>query len=320
VVKPEEIAKALGALGLEPKVNHPMKRVGFWRLGGTADVFVKVPDLSSLQTIIELDQPITLVGNGSNMLIADQGIRGITIRLVGDFLESRISQEGSVARVMAGAGLLNTVLLRRMNKDGVVGLACLAGVPGTVGGAIRMNAGTSLGQLADKELHAVEVCTADGVVHTRMRESIEFSYRWASLPSGAIITRAWFRLDQSHAEEIQKAIALHLTRRMATQPLDQPSCGSVFKNPEGDFAGRLIEAAGLKGVGQGGAQISTRHANFIVNTGGASAEDVYTLITRARTEVWRQFGVLLEPEVHAVGDWPEGAWPLPHPEAQVQVR
>jgi len=317
-VESPEIGAALRSLGLEPKLDHPMKRVGFWRLGGTADVFVKVPDLASLQGIIALSQPITMVGNGSNMLVSDAGIRGITIRLVGDFLQSRLTWQENKARVMAGGGLMNTVLLRRLNKEGVVGLAGLAGVPGTVGGAVRMNAGTSLGQLADKELNAVELCTADGAVHSRMRESLEFSYRWADLPEGAIITRAWFCLDQDRAEETQKAIALHLSRRMATQPLDQPSCGSVFKNPAGDYAGRLIEAAGLKGVAHGGAQISARHANFIVNTGDASADDVYTLIHRARFEVWGQFGVLLEPEVHAVGDWPTDAWPLPHPGSKPQ--
>jgi UDP-N-acetylmuramate dehydrogenase len=291
-----------------------MDRVGFWRLGGSADVFVKVPDLGSLQGVLGLGTPVALIGNGSNMLVADEGIRGITIRLVGDFLESRVNLEDGTARVTAGGGLLNAVLIRRLNKAGVVGLACLAGVPGTVGGAVRMNAGTSLGQIADKELHAVELCLADGSIQTRMRESIDFSYRWADLPEGSVVTRAWFCMSQAGDEQTQKAIALHLSRRMATQPLDQPSCGSVFKNPSGDHAGRLIEAAGIKGLTRGGAQISSKHANFIVNTGNASAQDVYVLILRARKEVWTQFGVLLEPEVHPEGDWPEGAWPLPHPE------
>ena len=318
----EQTVKALKGLGLEPRTHQAMDRLGFWRLGGPADVFVKVPDLQSLQGVLALGQPLTLIGNGSNMLISDQGIRGICIRLVGEFLQSRILSDETDShgtrqvRVVTGSGVLNTVLLRRLSKANVVGLACLAGVPGTIGGAIRMNAGTSLGQIADSELHAVELLMPDGSIQTRLRESISFSYRWADLPAGSVVTRAWFRLDQSRAEETQEAIALHLSRRMATQPLDQPSCGSVFKNPEGDYAGRLIEAAGLKGVVYGNAQISARHANFIVNNGGATSDETYHLIRLARTEVWRQFQVLLEPEVHACGNWADGRWPLPHPNTE----
>ena len=141
-------------------------------------------------------------------------------------------------------------------------------------------------------------------------DDIGFSYRWARLPEGAIITQVQLQLSQEIYEEERESMAEHIAYRKRTQPLDQPSCGSVFKNPQGDHAGRLIEDVGLKGHKHGGARISAKHANFIVNEGGATAMDVHHLIHLAQETVRERHGVTLEPEVHAVGDWPDGLWPL----------
>jgi Tol biopolymer transport system component len=186
---------------------------------------------------------------------------------------------------------------------GLGGLAPLAGVPGTIGGAIRMNAGTRLGEISER-VHSVELLLADGRVERVDAASLRFAYRTAHLPADAIVTRAWFRVSDEGVDAERAAIAEHLAYRKATQPLELPSCGSVFKNPPGDSAGRLVEAAGLKGKVSGGAQVSELHANFIVNRGDATAADVLSLVRLARDTVRERFAVTLEPEVHTAGDWP----------------
>lgn len=310
------LAAQLRAAGLEPRLGAPLARLGFWRIGGPADLFVEVPHDAGLQAVLGGAQaaglPVTVLGNGSNLLVADAGVRGVCLRLTGDFRRSAPVADGSVWRV--GGGLLNTVLLARLKKAGAGGLGCLAGVPGTVGGAVRMNAGWSLGELSDR-LEQIELALPDGSRVIRPASDLDLGYRRARLPVGALVTQAWVRVEidpdavAAEAERVRR----YLARRKATQPLHAPSCGSVFKNPEGDHAGRLIEAVGLKGRRVGGAQISDRHANFIVNTGDASASDVYRLIRLARRLVWLREQVTLAPEVHAIGAWPQGAWPLPSP-------
>jgi UDP-N-acetylmuramate dehydrogenase len=297
--------RALEAAGLQPLVSAPLAKFGYWRLGGPADLLVDVQGPDELQAVMATGLPVTVLGNGSNLLVADAGIRGITIRLRGTFLQSQI--EGEV--LTAGGGLMNAVLLARLVKAEIGGLGCLAGVPGTLGGAIRMNAGTRLGEIGDR-VRWVDVVLAGGEAQRLSPTDIGFSYRWAQLPEGAIITQVQLGLSQSIFSEEREAMAAHIGYRQRTQPLDQPSCGSVFKNPPGDHAGRLIEQVGLKGHGHGGARISSKHANFIVNEGEASAMDVYTLIKLARDTVLARHNVRLEPEVHAVGDWPDGLWPL----------
>ena len=177
-----------------------------------------------------------------------------------------------------------------------------------------MNAGTHLGEIGDR-VRQVEVVGPEGHAERLPASALQFSYRRARLPPGAIVTRAWLQVDADpeQVEEHRAAVRHHLERRKATQPLDQPSCGSTFKNPPGDAAGRLIDASGLKGARVGGAQISEKHANFFINTGDATAADIYALIVRTRQVVFEQHGVVLEPEVHAIGAWPQGAWPLPSP-------
>lgn len=304
----ERLAEALQALGLEPRADVPLATRGFWRIGGPADLWAEVHTAAQLSAIQALGVPVTVIGNGSNLLVSDAGIRGLALRLAGELREARFGEEAGEPVVEAGGGLLNAVLLRRVEQAGLGGLASLAGVPGTVGGAIRLNAGTALGEIGARVLR-VDLVLRDGSNTTLQAEEIGFRYRHARLPAGAIVVRATLRLTREGVAEEQAAIQHHLARRKATQPLELPSCGSVFKNPPGDHAGRLIEAAGLKGARRGGAQISEKHANFIVNLGGARAADVLGLINLARDTVRQRFGVTLEPEVHVVGDWPDGSWP-----------
>lgn len=306
--------------GMEPAKDAPMSKHGYWRVGGPADLLVDVHDEVQLAAVMDTDLPVTVLGNGSNLLVADAGIRGIVIRLRGNLralaFRDPSGPSGLVDTLQAplglavvGAGIMNTVLLNKLDKMGLGGLGCLAGVPGTLGGAIRMNAGTRLGEIGDK-VAFVRVMLPDGSVSNLTPDAIDFSYRRATLPLGAVVTRVGLWVSRAIHQEEREQIREHLEYRKNSQPLDQPSCGSTFKNPPGDAAGRLIDAAGLKGSTEGGAQISEKHANFFVNTSDATAMDMYTLIKRARDTVSAQFGVTLEPEVHAVGDWPEGLWPL----------
>jgi UDP-N-acetylmuramate dehydrogenase len=306
------LREALAEAGIDARFDEPLSRHGFYRLGGPAEAFAVIETEAALSRLMSTGLPVTVIGNGSNLLVSDAGVRGVVVRLKGDFLASTVRDDASV---VAGGGLLNTVLLRRLDRVDLGGLGCLAGVPGTIGGAVRMNAGWSVGELADR-LIDVDIILPGGALTTLPAAALEFSYRRAAgLPAGAVVSRARLSLlSGTSADEERATVQRYLARRKATQPLDRPSCGSVFKNPPGDYAGRLIEASGLKGASSGGAQISERHANFIVNHGTATAQDVYDLIRLARRTVWREHAVLLVPEVHAIGAWSEGAWPLPHPE------
>lgn len=311
------LAAELRVLGLEPRLDQSLAKLGFWRIGGPADLWVEVPSPAALAGVLALGAPTTVVGNGSNLLVSDAGVRGIALRLAGELREARFGEEDSRPVVTAGGGLANAVLLRRVEQRGLGGLAALAGVPGTVGGAIRLNAGTALGEIGARVLR-VELLLPGGVSQTLQAEDLEFRYRHARLPPGAVVCSATLRLDTDGVEAERARVADHLARRKATQPLDLPSCGSVFKNPPGDHAGRLIESVGLKGARAGGAQISDKHANFIVNLGDARAADVLALIRLARDTVHARTGVVLEPEVHAVGAWGRD-WPLGPPGGSGQV-
>ncbi len=306
--------------GMEPIKDVSMAKQGYWRVGGPADLLVDVHDEAQLAAVMDTYIPVTVLGNGSNLLVADEGIRGIVIRLKGNLraLAFRDPSQGPklvdtltgpMGIAVVGGGTMNTVLLHKLDKMGIGGLGCLAGVPGTIGGAIRMNAGTRLGEICQK-VAFVRVMLPNGKVQNLSPDALNFSYRRATLPKGAVVTRVGLWVSRAIHGEEQAQIREHLEYRKASQPLDQPSCGSTFKNPPGDAAGRLIDAAGLKGATEGGAKISDKHANFFINHNNATAMDIYRLIKRARTAVQAQFDVSLVPEVHPVGDWPDGLWPL----------
>jgi UDP-N-acetylmuramate dehydrogenase len=241
--------------------------------------------------------PYLVVGKGSNVLVKDRGLKGLALLLKGE-LEEVEEQEG---KIHAGGGLGLAELVRFSQKKGIAGLEFLAGIPGTVGGAVAMNAG-AWGKSTGDVVTVVEILTADGERVTLNRSELQFGYRRAVLPIGSVVVKTQFMGTPDRPEAIGERIRDYLERRKAGQPLDYPSAGSVFKNPPQDYAGRLIESVGLKGTRVGGAMISDRHANVIVNVGGASAEDILALMETARQRVREQTGIDLEPEIKVVGD------------------
>ena len=290
--------------GISFQENVPFAKKGYWRIGGPLRYLAQLEKISQL-THIAAEANTLILGNGSNLLMADQGFSGVAIQLKGDF--EQIKEDGDLWIV--GAGVRNAVLLNRLKKAGRTGLGALAGVPGLVGGAIRMNAGTYLGDIGDR-VEWVEWYDGVGNLYRTTKDELNFQYRRVDLPWSATILNVALQTTTENWKEETESIQKHLERRKQTQPLNLPSCGSVFKNPEGDYAGRLIESLGLKGHRIGGAEISPKHANFIVNVDSASAMDVYALIKLARQRVYRETGFVLEPEVRPEGDWDAGLWPI----------
>lgn len=273
------------------------------RVGGPADLLLRPADVDDLVAALaaarELGVPVVVLGGGANTLVADAGVRGLVLRLPPDLSREAIR----APRLLLAAGLPTARAVQRAHAHGLVGAEFLRGIPGTLGGALAMNAGTRAGEMKDVVTH-VEVATADGL-RDLPAEALAFAYRTCRLPEGAVVTRIGLELHRGDVAAAAKAMDEEWARRAATQPLDQPSFGSTFRNPPGDFAGRLVEAAGLKGYRVGGAEVSTRHANFVVNAGGATARDVLAVVRRMRDEVRARFGVTLETEVRRVGDFAE---------------
>ncbi len=299
--------EVLESTGAHVEADAPLERLVFWRVGGPAELLVRVDDLPTLQAVMALrPEPLTVLGKGSNALIHDAGIPGVVLQLAGELAAARV--EGT--RIVAGAGLRLPALVARIDRAGLCGAGAFVGIPGTVGGAVAMNAGTQLGATSDV-LESAEVVLPGGEVLRLPASALRFSYRHAELPPGAVVAQASFSLSDRDVAARRSRRADFLRRRKATQPLSLPSCGSTFTNPPGRYAGQLIEAAGLKGLRRGGAQISEQHANFIVNTGGATAEDIRWLIAKARCEVRARFGIWMRPEVKLLGDWPPDALERP---------
>jgi UDP-N-acetylmuramate dehydrogenase len=295
---------ALIATGARVKENAPLHKLAYWRVGGRADYLVEAHSLETLQQVLALG-PVTVLGNGSNTLIHDAGIRGVVLRLKGDL--AGLAIRGTQATV--GAGMLLTVLQSRLDKAGLAGAEPFVGVPGTVGGAVVMNAGTTLGEAQDL-VESVQLVLSDGALLRWTAKDLAFRYRHAELPLGAVIATAELRLSADDVATRRTERQALLARRKATQPLDLPSCGSTFTNPDGDYAGRLIDSVGLKGHRIGGASISPKHANFIVNHGEATAQDILDLIRLARDRVFAQNNILLTPEVKLMGPWPADSFAI----------
>jgi UDP-N-acetylmuramate dehydrogenase len=278
-----------------------MKPYTTFRAGGNAEALCGVKDLAQLKGLLsyaaEENLPYLVVGRGSNLLVKDAGLRGLALLLKGE-LGGVEEEKGAIC---AGGGAPLSELVRFSHKKGLAGLEFLAGIPGTVGGAVAMNAG-AWGKSTADVVTAVEILTSDGNRVTRSRSQIEFGYRKGVLPYGSVVVQARFQGTADRPEAIGERIRDYLERRKTGQPLDYPSAGSVFKNPPQDYAGRLIESVGLKGKRVGGAMISDKHANVIVNVGGASAEDILSLMNAARQRVREQTGIDLELEIKVVGD------------------
>ena len=298
-----ELARAVGdVVAGRVRADEPLARHTSFRIGGPADVLATPDTALELAAIAraaaQAGASLTILGGGSNMLVGDGGIRGVVVKLGRGF--RRIAW--SPPCVEAGAAVQLGRLARDATARGLAGLEYAEGIPGTVGGALFMNAGAYGGEVSGV-VDEVEGVDAEGRLRRLGRDTLAFSYRRTALPAGFLVTAVRFRLRPEAADAVQARLDEARRRRLAGQPQGNPSAGSIFKNPGGDFAGRLIEVAGLKGARAGRARISDRHANFIVNEGGARAADVKALMDVAQREVWERSGVWLEPEVQLVGSW-----------------
>lgn len=280
----------------------PMKSYTSFKIGGNADVMAFPVNENELMDVIQFASikgfPVFVLGRGTNLLVRDNGIRGVVINLADGFKD--VSWIGDdEALVGAGVGIIEMVNLCR--GRGLAGLEFAAGIPGTIGGAIYMNAGAYGGEMKDI-VERVDAVDLSGQRHGFDKPSLKFSYRKCELPANIIITKAHLKFRKDNPEEIKNRIKEFKEKRKATQAITLPNAGSIFKNPPGFSAGRLIEESGLKGVKSGDAQISEVHGNYIVNLGNAKAMDVLTLMATARDEVFKLKGVLLETEIKVVGE------------------
>lgn len=298
----KKLLNALTSFAGEDRVrqDQPMDRYTSFRIGGPADVVFQpetAQEIIMAQALAaEDDVPVTVVGCGSNLLVSDDGIRGLVILLGKPF--SQIEVQGNVIHAQAGARM--SALANAALANGLTGLEFASGIPGSVGGGVYMNAGAYGGQLSDVIVEVEMI--RDGMVVRVPAEEMDFGYRHsAAMDEGGLIVGATFVLQSGDPAEIRAKMDDLNGRRRDKQPLEYPSAGSVFKRPEGYFAGALIEQAGLKGCRIGGAEVSEKHAGFIVNRGGATAQDVCDLVAHVQKTVQEQFGVWLETEIRFLG-------------------
>jgi UDP-N-acetylmuramate dehydrogenase len=279
-------------------LNAPLKEYTSFHIGGPAEVLVEPADVEDVVRLVTQAHaeklPIFVVG-GTNLLIRDKGIRGVVVSLAK--LRAINEEPGSVLYAEGGVGM--ATLIGYSIRRSLTGLEWAAGIPGTVAGCVVMNAGTRLGEMKDA-VKAVRIVASTGALIDCPAREIKFTYRRATLPTG-IVVGVWLQLKPGVRSDIAKIVKDYLHYRRDTQPLTLPSAGCVFKNPPNDSAGRVVEAAGLKGAHVGDAQVSNKHANFIVNEGNASAKDVLALIKKVRAQVARKTGVKLELELKLVG-------------------
>jgi UDP-N-acetylmuramate dehydrogenase len=287
-------------VGLRGTVRFQAPLAGYtsFKIGGPADVLVEPADAEDLVQLVAQASaqklPMFVLG-GTNLLVRDKGIRGVVVSLAR--LRSIKEEPGSVLYAEGGVGM--PTLISYAIRRSLAGLEWAAGIPGTVAGCVVMNAGTRLGEMKDS-VKAVRIVTPTGTVLDCPARDLIFEYRRAALPAG-IVAGVWLQLKPGVRSDIEKVVKDYLRYRRDTQPLTLPSAGCVFRNPPNDSAGRVVEAAGLKGAHVGDAEVSRKHANFIVNQGHASAKDVLALIRKVRAQVARKTGVKLELELKIVG-------------------
>lgn len=291
------------ASGCRVQLNEPMKKHTSFKIGGPADAFIYIENEASLVNTLSLLKtekiPFFVMGNGSNLLVSDKGIRGAVIKLAGKFENIQLTGECEVA---CGAAVMLPRLCTFAQRNFLTGLEFGSGIPGTIGGAICMNAGAYGGEMKD-----VVALVQHINVHTlhegsRAGEDLGFEYRSSSYGTGSdIITDVKLKLSYSKDVDIAAKMQGNLHKRKSSQPLTHPNAGSIFKRPKGNFAARLIDECGLKGLTIGGAMVSEKHAGFIINTGDAVCEDVLCLIEKIKETVYKKTGIMLECEVKIVG-------------------
>lgn len=297
-VRATDVAAAVAGLRGRVAFNEPLGPYTSFKIGGPADALAEPADVEDVQRLVRQARakrvPLFVVG-GTNLLIRDRGIRGIVVSL--GKLRAIKEEPGDVVYAEGGAGM-PTVIGYAVRRS-LAGLEWAAGIPGTVGGCVVMNAGTRLGEMKDA-VKAVRMVAMNGEIVDLPADQIPFAYRHAGLPKG-IVVGVWLQLRKGVRAEIEQVVKEYLRYRKDTQPLTMPSAGCVFKNPPKDSAGRVIESAGLKGLQVGDAMVSEKHANFIVNQGAASAKDVLALVRKVRAAVARKTGVTLDMELKVVG-------------------
>lgn len=283
-------------------LEEPMSRHTSFRIGGPADMMAMPKNEAELSNLLQKaaanNIPVTLIGNGSNLLVRDKGIRGLVIKL-GNML-NEILVDGN--KITFGSGVSLALASRKAAENSLSGMEFAVGIPGSIGGAVYMNAGAYDGEMANV-VAAVRVMDATGKVTIMSAEELRFGYRKTALQeSGLIVTSVTVVLQKAEQQKIMAKMDDFSQRRIIKQPLELPSAGSMFKRPPGYYAGTLIEQTGLKGYSVGGAQISEKHAGFVVNTGNATAADVLGLIKDVQDRVLAAHGVLLQPEVLVIGE------------------
>lgn len=282
------------------KVNEPMSLHTSWQVGGPADYFLCPADKDELLEIVRFrkkyDLPLYVIGNGTNLLVRDGGIRGMVVNIGSAFCYLKVQSEN----LLVGAGTPMTYLAKTAAEKGLGGLEFCVGIPGSLGGAIIMNAGSFGGYIGER-VQSVKLVTYDAEVLNLAHDELSFSYRTSNLVGRGIVVEAVLQLKQVDREESQKMMEHFLRERKKRHP-DLPSAGSVFRNLPGQPAGKIIEETGCKGMKAGGAEVSCKHANFIVNTGEAAAVDIIKLIEEIKLMVKEKCGFELEPEVKIIGE------------------
>lgn len=290
---------------VEILVAEPMKNHTTFRIGGPADALALPKTPEEVAEVVhfchEHAQPYYVLGNGSNLLVSDEGYRGLVLQLYRNFNDIQVN--GETITVQSGAML--AAVARTAYQTGLTGLEFASGIPGTIGGAVVMNAGAYGGEMKNV-LKEVTVLTKEGEVLVIPAKALELGYRTSVIPkNGWIVLGAVLQLEKGDQEQILARMEELKEQRITKQPLDLPSAGSTFKRPEGYFAGKLIMDAGLRGFTVGGAQVSEKHCGFVVNRGNATAADVWKLICEVKRRVKEMTGVELEPEVKLLGDFPQ---------------
>lgn len=278
-------------------VKEKLSKHTTFRIGGACDIMLIIQNVQQLQDALIIlkntGTPYFLLGNGSNLLADDQGYAGVILKLQGDFKKMSVEEDC----IQVGAGVLMSIVAQKAAENGLSGLEFASGIPGTIGGGVIMNAGAYDGELK-QVVTDVTIMTKEGVVKTLSNETMQFSYRSSAIKNtGDIVLFAHIKLQRESRTLINEKMRDFAERRRAKQPLELPSAGSTFKRPEGYFAGKLIEDAGLKGYQVGGAMVSEKHCGFVVNADHASSDDVKKLIQDVQERVYEQFGVHLEKEV-----------------------
>lgn len=298
----KSLCEKLSQLGIGYMENEPMSRHTSFKIGGPADVFVTLSDVSDITNTVSLcrceNVPLTVIGNGSNLLVSDDGIEGLVLRV--------FSSKGDISKndggiVTVSASLPLTFVCNYAQKNSLSGMEFAFGIPGTVGGALFMNAGAYGGRMKDVIVSA-DVLMPDGEIKTFNAEEMNLSYRNSIFKTnGGIILSVTLKLEEGNSDEIKEKMDYISNRRKSEQPLQYPSAGSVFKHPEGYYAGALIEQCGLKGKKIGGAQVSEKHSGFIINTDNATCKDVLDLVRFIKQTVFDNYSVVLETEIRPIG-------------------